>query len=194
MKLRFYTVKEEYTNYLRIYDSKVPYTFEDKSKRPFIGIIFKVNNINYFAPLSSPKPKHKTMKNQTDFIKINSGEYGAININNMIPIQINECKLINIIINNQETEEEIMYKRLLINQIDWCNKNIEKILKSANKIYYTITLNKANKRLIDRCCNFKLLEEKCLEYPAYLESIKEVATTIDENLNNNNEDEEELEI
>lgn len=194
MKLKFYTVREEYTNYLRIYDSRVPYTFEEKSKRPFVGIVFKINNINYFAPLSSPKLKHKTMKNQIDFIKINSGEYGAINLNNMIPIELNQCKLIDIIINNKDNKDDIMYKNLLINQIDWCNKNIEKILKATSKIYYTITLNKANKRLMDRCCNFKLLEEKCLEYQDYLESVKEVATTLDEDIHINIENEEELEL
>nr|WP_269472173.1 type III toxin-antitoxin system ToxN/AbiQ family toxin [Leptotrichia hongkongensis] len=26
-----------------------------KVKRPFIGIVFKINNKEYFAPLSSPK-------------------------------------------------------------------------------------------------------------------------------------------
>ncbi|WP_246565884.1 hypothetical protein [Tissierella carlieri] len=36
--------------------------------------------------------------------------------------------------------------------------------------------------LNSRCANFKLLEEKCLEYPVCLETLKEVATTIDEEL------------
>ncbi len=48
--------------------------------------------------------------------------------------------------------------------------------------------------LVQNCCNFKLLEEKCLGYPIYLESIKEAATTIDENIHINKEDPEELEI
>jgi len=33
--------------------------YDIKEKRPFIGIILKINDINYFAPLSSPKEKHK---------------------------------------------------------------------------------------------------------------------------------------
>lgn len=40
----------------------------------------------YFAPLSSPKPKHKRMKNMIDFFKIKDGELGAVNFNNMIPV------------------------------------------------------------------------------------------------------------
>ena len=41
----------------------------------------------YFAPLSSPKVKHKNMKNVLDLIKINDGIYGVVNINNMIPVR-----------------------------------------------------------------------------------------------------------
>lgn len=38
------------------------------------------------TPFSSPKDKHLKMKNGKDFRKINHGEYGAINFNNMIPV------------------------------------------------------------------------------------------------------------
>ncbi|MCI8654857.1 MAG: hypothetical protein HFJ48_03155 [Clostridia bacterium] len=29
-------------------------------KRPFIGILFQIDTCEYFAPLSRPKPKHKS--------------------------------------------------------------------------------------------------------------------------------------
>ena len=61
-------------------------SYDVKEKRPFVGIILKINNINYFAPLSSPKEKHKKMKNNIDFLKINNGRDGVINLNNMIQI------------------------------------------------------------------------------------------------------------
>ena len=45
--------------------------------------LFKIEDCEYFAPLSSPKPKHKKMKNTIDFLKIKNGELGAVNFNNM---------------------------------------------------------------------------------------------------------------
>lgn len=38
----------------------------------------------YFAPLSSPKPKHLKLKSKLDFLKIDNGKLGAIN--NMLPV------------------------------------------------------------------------------------------------------------
>ena len=54
----------------------------------------------YFAPLSSPKPKHKNMKNTLDFFKIKNGELGAVNFNNMIPVNKNNYSLVDL---NKET-------------------------------------------------------------------------------------------
>lgn len=75
-----------YCDYLRQFDSKVPYNRGIKDLRPFIGVLFVIENMEYFAPLSSPKAKHKQMKNTLDLIKIENGEYGVINFNNMMPV------------------------------------------------------------------------------------------------------------
>ena len=82
-------VSSKYCDYLRKYDNKVPYNAGSKDLRPFVGILFLVENCEYFAPLSSPKDKHKRMKNTLDLIKIKDGEYGVINFNNMIPVSSN---------------------------------------------------------------------------------------------------------
>ena len=59
-----------------------------KSTRPFIGIIVICNDKQYCVPLSSPKPKHVTMKNDKDFTKIYDGErlIAVLNFNEMIPV------------------------------------------------------------------------------------------------------------
>ena len=86
MNLKFYRADASYCSFLRKVDPCVPYIQDDKNARPFVGIVLTVSGLNYFAPLTSPKPKHKSMKNQVDFLKINGGAWGAINFNNMIPI------------------------------------------------------------------------------------------------------------
>ena len=59
-KLILVRIDSKYCDYLRKYDSKVPYNFNEKELRPFIGILFRIDKLMYFAPLSSPKPKHLT--------------------------------------------------------------------------------------------------------------------------------------
>ena len=79
----------DYCNYLRQYDDKVPYNYDKKKLRPFVGVLLEVNNCMYFAPLSSPKPKHLKLKAKIDFLKIDHGKLGAINFNNMLPVTEN---------------------------------------------------------------------------------------------------------
>ena len=160
-KLKFYTVTEEYMIYLKKYDEKVMDNRGVKNKRPYIGVLFEIDRKKYLAPLSSPKPKHLTMKNSLDFVKINQGKFGVINLNNMFPV-IEEV----IIEKNINLEEDNKYKELLVNQLDWCNKmeNRDNIYRKAEKLYKEILNKKEQSRFWNRCCNFSLLEEKAIEF------------------------------
>ena len=133
-KLYFITLTSNYLKYLEIYENKVSL----KANRPFIGIVFKVNNKEYFAPLSSPKEKHKRMKTNIDFFKIDKGNLGIINFNNMIPvINNNICrnKLDLEMLSKSLNTNDIKYFRLLKNQLKYCEKNKNIILAKAEKIY-----------------------------------------------------------
>ena len=99
--MRFYNIKDDYITFLRQYDMKI--TENKQEARPYVGVVLEINGIHYYAPFTSPKPKHQKMKNGKDFRKINQGIYGAINFNNMIPI-VAEA-LIEIDINNMEDEK-----------------------------------------------------------------------------------------
>jgi len=161
MRLSFFTVEIEYINYLREIDSRVPITLKtDNSKlRPLIGVVLEINDSKFYAPLSSPKPKHYSMKTGQDFIKINSGIYGVINLNNMIPVldkYITEIDVNGI--------NDIKYMNLLRNQLDWCNANRDFIIKKATKLYNTICSGNARAELENRCCNFKLLLTESKKY------------------------------
>ena len=84
--------------------------------RPFIGILMTHDDIEYVIPLTSPKDKHKNMKNTMDFHKINGGKWGAINFNNMFPV-LHDPSVYKII---RPLKDE--NSNLLINQISWLNK------------------------------------------------------------------------
>ena len=156
-------IDSKYCNYLRKFDERVPFNHSNKELRPFIGVLFKVNNIKYFAPLSSPKQKHLKMKSKLDFLRLDGGRLGAINFNNMIPVRdINiekidldkECILIS----------ERKYQKLLKEQIFWLNRNSEKLYDRSRKLYNSYVRGILDKNIMDRCCNYKLLEEKCVLY------------------------------
>lgn len=153
----------DYCNYLRRFDNKVPFNFDEKELRPFVGVLFEVNNYMYFAPLSSPKPKHLKLKTKLDFLKIDNGKLGAINFNNMLPVIENNIVKLDL---DKEclTEGEEKYKNLLKEQIYWLNRNDEKLYGRSKKLYDKYVNGTLDKNIANRCCNFKLLEEKCKEY------------------------------
>lgn len=161
MRLSFYKVSSAYCDFLRKYDSTVPYTMAGKSTRPFVGIVLTINGFNYYVPLTSPKPKHLHMKNQLDFWKINGGKWGALNFNNMIPVVAAELQKIDLKILPTDLPSEIAYKNLLANQLSWCNSHREAILKQADKLYQALISGKSYGNLSARCCNFVLLEKIC---------------------------------
>ena len=158
-KLDFYTIQDDYIAYLSTYDKRVCYN--KNHKRPYIGIIFKVYNINYFAPFTSPKPKHKTMNRAIDYIKIDNGNLGLINLNNMIPVSLDLCEKIKV-----KDVKNDKYNILIQKQYKQCNKkdNYEDIIKSARRLYHFVTNNNCGDNLKARCCDYKLLESKYLLY------------------------------
>ena len=166
MNFSFYMVDSDYCDYLRKSDPCVPYTMESKAIRPFVGIVFSVNNVHYYAPLTSPKPKHLRMKSQIDFLKIKGGEWGAINFNNMIPVHPGSLTKVEMKILDEDSPADKAYKNLLSNQLSWCNSNRESILKQAEKLYRLIAGGKAWDNLVSRCCNFALDENLCAAYAA----------------------------
>lgn len=160
--MKVYRVKDDYITYLRTKEERV---LKNKNeRRPYVGVVLTINDLNYYVPLSSPKKKHKTMKNAKDFHKIANGKYGAINFNKIIPVPT-EC----IISFRFEDEEDEEYRLLLQNQYNVI-KNMDDVLVNKSKGIYKIfhtsdeDLTPADLKVKRRCCDFDLLEEMCKEY------------------------------
>ena len=47
--LKLVIIDSNYCDYLRGFDSKVAYNYAKKDTRPFIGVLFNVGNMEYFA-------------------------------------------------------------------------------------------------------------------------------------------------
>ncbi len=169
-RLNLYTLDMKYVRNLAKVDDRVMSISpqEHKENRPFVGIIIIMEQKKYCVPLTSPKSKHDKMKNDLDFSKMFDKKnkfIGALNFNNMIPVSDDFIKPINITPNKKDSPKDKIYKELLNNQLDWCNDNIENIVKKANKLYKFVTQTPEKSRnLIRRCCNFKKLEEVLAKY------------------------------
>ena len=163
MNFKIVRINSEYCGYLRQFDDKVFFNTSIKSTYSFVGIIFKINDFEYFAPLVCPKEKHKNMKNMIDFLKIQNGELGVINFNNMIPVMFENYTLVELHKENiNETEEK--YLKLLQEQLNWLNSHFIQVRNKSNKLYNLYMENQLPENIRKRCCNFELLEEKCLLY------------------------------
>ena len=104
------------------------------------------------------------MKNMLDFLKIKNGELGVINFNNMIPVTSKNYLFINLNSDKLDSNIDKKYKKMLREQVIQLNKNNIQVRKKSNVLYKLYTNGKLPLNIIKRCCNFKLLEEKCLEY------------------------------
>lgn len=120
-------------------------------------------DMEYFAPLTNPKAKHLKMKNMLDFIKIDSGRLGAVNFNNMIPVKPDNYEIINLKRKNLSVTAA-KYQELLKDQLAWLNENKLKIIYKADNLYALYIAKLLPQSIAQRCCNFPLLEKKCLIY------------------------------
>lgn len=156
--MKLYKIRDEYYELLHRHDNKV--LFNKNEKRPYVGVVLKINHFNYYIPLSSPKPKHQSMKNNKDFIKLDGGNLGALNINCMIPVDKKN------LINFDIEKEEPKYRELLRNQLNVLRSLQDNIIKNAQYIYSlhnikTNDLTTYQENILKRCCNFKNLEHVC---------------------------------
>ncbi|MEE1315567.1 MAG: type III toxin-antitoxin system ToxN/AbiQ family toxin [Faecalimonas sp.] len=157
--IKIYEVDAKYINYLSQF---APHLFLNKqagqqNERKYIGVVLSVNGMDYFAPLSSFKPKHNSMRDGIDFIKIKN--YAVINLNNMFPIAPNTYSYVDIsAIKNEK------YKELLRAEYRYIKSIQERIRKNALTLY-KLWLKDSNKTALGKRCNdFTLLEDACRKY------------------------------
>lgn len=159
MNLKFYEVDSEYIKYLKENgDDRIPNIEYIKHKKFFCGIVLTINNFNYFAPVSSYTRKVRTSFLIKDKDKDNKQlkAISSLRFSFMFPCPIEYL--------NQKdfSKEDTKYQILLRKELHYCNINREKIKKLANEVY-KLGLNEETRNKFN-ICDFKKLEEKCLEY------------------------------
>ena len=170
--MKLYEITDEYINYLRKFDNKVYDNKEENRKvmRKYLGIVLNINQLNYYIPMSSPKKSdyknNDIRKSVIPIIRIISNEEvdnipvlkGTLRISNMIPVPDSE-----LILYEPKNEKNKNYKILIEKELEFIGKNEELIRKYAN-ILYKQKMNNYDVSYIKNVVDFKLLEEKCIEY------------------------------
>lgn len=93
-------------------------------------------------------------------MKKDDGKLGVINTNNMIPVNKKVYGLFDL---NKKTNnlDETKRIKLLKEQLRWLNRNAIEVRKISKTLYKLYVNDKLPDNVKNRCCNFKLLEEKC---------------------------------
>ena len=156
--IRLYEISPAYVDHLQ---PAAPHLFHNKKpgqqyERKYIGIVLTVHGIDYFAPLSSFKDKHRKMSEGLDFIKIK--DYAVINLNNMFPVPAGQYRYVDI-----AKEKNPKYKALLLAEYRYIKSIQERILKNAATLYRLKTGGSISP-LTKRCNDFTRLEELCREF------------------------------
>jgi len=162
-KLNFYLVDNNYLEYLRKTEfekrgaSKIPYMEYAVDNKPkfLCGIILKIEDMDYYAPVTS----FKEQKKDNFLIKSKNGAIvSSLRFNYMFPIP---KELVSIRKIEEETDQK--YKSLLSQELRFCIKNQDEIQLLAERTYRRVLMGK-DKGLVCNSCDFRYLEEKCRTY------------------------------
>ena len=112
-KLFLYTLDMKYVRDLHRADDRVLSVSPQihKNNRPFVGVVIILDKHQYCIPLSHPKEKHYSMKNDIDFSRIivENKLIGVLNFNSMIPVNDSVVSRLNLKINPWDMESEKGY-------------------------------------------------------------------------------------
>ncbi|MBP3817628.1 MAG: type III toxin-antitoxin system ToxN/AbiQ family toxin [Butyrivibrio sp.] len=153
-KMRFYYIDDNYMNFLRKYESRVPYMDKAGHRKFAIGYVLDIGGILYCAPISSNKKQHSTslLIHQKKTGKV----IASIRLGFMFPILHTVIKPVDL---KKLRAKDYQYANLVGIEAKYCKTIHKKIHKLAKK------LHKAKiKNLIQYCNNFSLLEKIYKEY------------------------------
>lgn len=171
-RLRLYTIDVDYLKYLFDVDNRVMFWEGNtyKTDRKYIGVVLKINDFEYFAPLSSPKPSDYFYKKGVKQVKKNiipivrlvtdKGHLlGKIKLSNMIPVKSENITLYDI-----KGEPDKKYQSLIVKEMICVRKCKDEITKNALVLYNQKSKGYKNINYLNDTLDFKSLEVACLNY------------------------------
>lgn len=172
-EFKLYSVSDEYVEWLR---KEFPNVYSNKTDarthtRKYLGVVMRIENYNYYIPMSSPKDSdyqiagmNKVIKKSIVpiiriVVKNSSGEKelkGTLRISHMIPVPASELELYDL-----ENESDSTYKDLVQNEMIFIRKNREKIIANAQLLYKQKVVNDTTAGYVQSALNYRALELLC---------------------------------
>ncbi len=165
-KISLVYIDETYTDFLRMVDNRVPFNVNNTYQRPFTGVLFKIQHMEYFAPLTTSSKGKKLMENpkpeNITFLPIENCKFGGINFNNMLPVVKGVYTLIDLTIKPNDDFKTKVEKTKFINIARFLRKNYNKIVMKAKKIYNLQKSGQLYENYMQVTCDFEKLEKQSL--------------------------------
>lgn len=166
--MHYIRIKEEYINYLKQKDDRIPdqdYGF-GKYKPFYILNELDGSDVLYATQLTSPKQRHYGIKEGIDFKKLyhpGTGKLlGATNLNYMFPVLPEYIEHLSFHELKNILKEDYKVKTLAIEK-SILSKRKDELTKSFHKVYQN-KYEKPYNNLANRCLDFKELEANMLEF------------------------------
>ncbi|SHJ88036.1 protein AbiQ [Hathewaya proteolytica DSM 3090] len=167
--MKWYTVEENFLNWLRSYECRIPNTDYGQDKlKPFFGALFETDTLVYISQVSHAKQRHNNIKENMDFIKLYDDKklLAVVNLNYMFPVL--KSKLVEIKYNNIKNLRTFKNEKECSNYIVLLKKEMKELNKKdigekAKKLY-DLKNNYPDNDISKRCFDFKGMERKCQNY------------------------------
>lgn len=145
----FHTVDQAYVDELKAIEPKIPDIQYETHYKFVCGMLFRIEGLDYFAPVSS-----FTKQQKTNFIikNVNNKPVGCIRFCFMFPIPEDHRSVKNF------NEEDYKRKRLLLEEPEFCNRKAKQIISKAQHVYRSATTG-TDPHMAAACCDFKKLEQ-----------------------------------
>ena len=176
-QLDFYIINESYVDYLKKAEvekrgfTRIPSLDYgvNHNKKFLCGVVLEVGQCSYYVPVSS----YKQQQENNFLIEDKNGNIvSSLRFNYMFPVPNTELSVLEI---NKISDRK--YRNFVNIELQYCLRNERDIKSIAEKTYNNVIEGK-RLGLIHNSCDFKLLEQKMLEYIAEQKSASgEVATT-----------------
>lgn len=162
-KIYLYTISNSYINYLQQFDTKIS-LHNSTQGSVYVGAVLEISNdVSYFVPLTSySKEKEERMKHRKQLVLSlhelgdSDNKLGYMLFNNMIPVPKTELQLIDL------SDQSIPKNRMMKLQQTYM-RSILSGIENKSSVVYRKQIN-GDPYYVRWCCNFSLLERKCVEF------------------------------
>ncbi len=162
--ISLYTISNKYLSYLKQFDSRIS-SHDSKSGSIYVGAVLERadSGAAYFVPLTSYSSKKEGKMRNRQQIIVSILEKGNMNnklgymlFNNMIPVPRSELIKVDL------TDQSIPKNRMMKKQQIYIRSVFGKVKHKAELVHRKQI--EGNSYFLKWCCDFQLLENKCIEY------------------------------